>query len=273
MISLIKRSVFFLRAPRLIRAWKASRAPVGTILRWTFSSRETSTYTFQLEDRNREYLIQAVSIVTGKPFDQVEKYFLEAENDNQLSSYVIERIRKSGIRYKKDLRCDFGSRIAWYAIIRCNRSSVVVENGVEMGYNAALLCTALLRNLEEGFPGKYYGLDINPEAGYLVNDARFDKVRVLLTDDAISSINRLEQKVDFYFSDGIRTKNYEVKEFDALEPKLSAAAVVVTNKLGMSNALSEHAVKTSRKLLFFQEQPKDHWYPGSALGIMYSENR
>jgi ubiquinone biosynthesis protein UbiJ len=191
-------------------------------IQWMLRSREISTYTYKLNPLSRNYLIQTVALVTSEPLPLIEQYFLEIESNLELHQRIIDLLKASEDRYKKDLRCDFGSRVAWYAIIRALKLKVVVENGVEQGLTAVVLNEAILKNASEGFAGRYIGIDINSAAGYLVRDVCYSGFSQFIVDDALSAINQLDCEIDFYFSDGCRTVEYESREFNVLRQKLSA---------------------------------------------------
>lgn len=236
---------------------------------WMLQSKEISTYTYKLTPLSRNHLIHTVALITAQPFILIENYFLEIENNKKLHKKIIDLIKISEDRYKKDLRCDFGSRVAWYAIIRALKLKVIVENGVEQGLTAVALNEAILKNISEGFPGKYIGIDINNKAGYLIRDACYSSFSQLIVDDAIEAINQLDCEIDFYFSDGCRTIEYELKEFESLRKKLNSNAIVVSNKLRFSGELSNLAKISRKRLVTFQEIPLNHWYDGSLIGIQF----
>lgn len=48
--------------------------------------------------------------------------------------------------------------MVWYAIARSIKPKILVETGVDQGMGAVVLCAALAR--------RYYGTDINSDAGY-----------------------------------------------------------------------------------------------------------
>lgn len=255
---------------RIVSACRLSMQGTIRFFKGALTSRETSTLTYELTSENESYLIFLVAEVTGKDIAIITGYFDEIKKNSKLCDFVINKIKGSPYRNKKDLRCDFGSRIAWYAIIRANKSKVVVENGVEMGLTALALCSAIAKNREEGFEGEYYGLDINPDAAYLLTNSPFASFAKLIINDSIDSLSRFENKpIDFYFSDGLRTYDYEKKEFAVLIDKANEQAVIVTNKANFSSALAEMALAKKKKFTYFQEQPLNHWYQGSGLGILF----
>ena len=50
------------------------------------------------------------------------------------------------------------------------KPALVVEMGVDHGVGSCIISAALLRNIEEGFEGRYSGTEINPFAGMLLSD-------------------------------------------------------------------------------------------------------
>lgn len=81
-----------------------------------------------------------------------------------------------------------------------------------MGLTAIALCNAIAKNREEGFEGEYYGLGINPDAGYLLINSPFIAFTKLIINDSVNSLAQFKNKpIDFYFSDGLRTYDYEKK--------------------------------------------------------------
>lgn len=254
---------------RMLVASRRSFGSAFDIFKIALKSRETQNYTYKLTPPNKLYLALLVASITNKSLETITGYFAEIEHDNILHSFIIEQIKKSHYRYKKDLRCDFGSRLAFYAIIRANKCKIVVENGVEMGIGSIVLCYALAKNKEEGYPGIYYGLDINPDAGAILRESPYVSFVHLLIGDGVNSLSEIKGPIDFYFSDGYRSHTYEQQEFKVLRHYLSDHSMVITNKAIFSTALAETAIEMQKKFTYFQEHPDKHWYQGSGLGFMY----
>lgn len=265
----LKRIPLFTIPFKLYHGFKYYSPKISSVIKWSLKSRELGTFTYALTDNNVEYLLQSVSIITALPYEKVAAYYNELNNDEELKSYVIDKTNQSEYRHIKDLRCDFGSRMAYYCIIRAIKPKSVVENGVELGYTAVVLCAALLKNREEGFPGKYYGFDFDPEAGLLIKDERFNGIAHIIEGESLNSLTVFEEPIDFYFSDGERSLEYESREFGLLKVKMSKPGILVSNKLHLSNAASRFATQTGKKLIYFREDPLDHWFPGSHIGIVF----
>jgi hypothetical protein len=254
---------------RIIHAFKYYSPTIIQILKWSTKSKEIGTFTYKLTENNIEYLIQNVSIITKLPYEKIKYYYKEIDGNETITSYVKNKIYHSEYKFIKDMRCDFGSRLAYYCIVRALKPNVVVENGVELGYTGLVLCTALLKNSNEGFPGIYYGLDIDSNAGLLINESPYSDISKMIIGESLTSLSDFKLPIDFYFSDGGRSASYELKEFEILQQKLSKQTIVVSNKLNFSNALSQLAKKMQKKHIYFREEPLDHWYPGSHIGIMF----
>jgi hypothetical protein len=101
-------------------------------------------------------------------------------------------MRTQGDQPLRNLRSPFGRRLGWYAIVRATKPQVVVETGVERGHGALLLCAALLRNPDEGVPGRYFGTDINPKADCSLS-GKYASIGKILYGDSIASLKALAE--------------------------------------------------------------------------------
>ena len=122
---------------------------------------------------------------------EIEAYIQEAIADTALRTHHDRLVQvHEGQVTARGLRSPFGRRLGWYAVARAMKPRVVVETGVERGHGALLLCAALLRNAAEGAPGRYYGTDINPSAGWLLA-GRYAETGKILYGDSIASLGAL----------------------------------------------------------------------------------
>lgn len=236
--------------------------------KWVFSSRETSNFTYPLTERNLLYLAQVCSVVSGLPVDQCRKYMMEIQDNAELKKHVDEVTKASGQQDLSDSSSEFGRRLGWYALVRAMKPKVLVETGVDKGLGSVALTYALMKNTEEGFPGKYYGTDINPKAGYLLT-GKFKQYGEILYGDSLKSLEQLNEKIDFFINDSDHSAEYEAKEYDMIEKKLSDKAILLADNAHVTDKLAKFALRTNRKFLFFKEEPKNHWYPGAGIGICF----
>jgi len=234
-----------------------------------FETGETHNFTYDLTDNSLLYLAEMIAVATGKTPTAIEAYIQEAVSDAELRAYFDARMAASeGQKSAKNLTSPFGRRLGWYAVARAIKPRIVIETGVERGHGALLLCAALLRNEREGHPGRYFGTDINPLAGWLLS-APYASVGQLLIGDSIASLLAFAERVDLFINDSDHSAEYEGEEYEAIAPKLSDGAIVLGDNAHLTDKLAAFSRKTGRRFIMFHEKPKDHWYPGAGIGISF----
>jgi predicted O-methyltransferase YrrM len=261
----IKESYFgrFLNYPRrLCRALAATAPQLGMAVKWSIVSREDVNYTYPLKGVNLFYLASVLAYVTGENMTTVEGYINEARTDNNLSQHVVNLTRTGPYRNHADARCEFGRRLGWYALARILKPEIIVETGVDKGLGSVLLCSALIRNRR----GRYYGTDINPKAGFLMQGA-YSNVGTILYGDSIESLQKFGEKIDLFINDSDHSPTYELNEYKAIAKKLSPDGIVLGDNAHSSAILAEWSAKMGRHFIFWREEPAKHWYRGGGIGI------
>jgi hypothetical protein len=147
------------------------------------------------------------------------------------------------------------------------KPKVIVETGVDKGLGSVLLCSALLRNQREGFPGRYFGTDIDGMAGYLLAPP-YDSVGQILYGDSIESLGQLEG-VELFINDSDHSSDYERREYEIVAPKLTDRAIILGDNAHCNGELASFSRDYGRQFLFFREEPAGHWYPGAGIGISF----
>jgi predicted O-methyltransferase YrrM len=163
----------------------------------------------------------------------------------------------------------WGRRLGWYAFARILKPGIIIETGVDKGHGAIALCAALLRNGKEGYHGRYYGTDINPASGYLLS-GKFKEPGTILYGDSIESLKKLDVSIDLFINDSDHSKVYEYNEYCVIKGTLSPRAIILGDNSHSSDSLARFSAENGRKFLFFQEGPKNHWYPGAGIGISFT---
>ena len=253
------------------RAGLASRylsGPLANAFYLLFRSKETTNFTYQLAPRNVKHLAAFVSVVAGCSYDEAVGYIAEVEGDNELRSHISTVTAKSEYRHTADTTAYYGRRIGWYAIARVGKPKVTVETGVDKGLGACILTAALRRNAEEGHEGKYYGVDIDPKAGYLLRGDYAEHGEVVYA-DSLEFLRTFDGVVDFFINDSAHTEEHEGSEYRMVSDKLSPASVVIGDNAHGTDELLEFAQRTGRRFLYFQEKPHAHWYPGGGIGAAF----
>jgi len=252
---------FGIALPRVLRQLRLAT-------RWTFTSKEHYNFTYDLTDLNERYLASFIAVVSGHPLREIEGYIAELKADERLRSVLMNRARASRDRHNSDIVPRYGRRMGWYALVRATRPRVVLETGVDRGLGTAVLAAALLRNAAEGFPGIVYATDIVPDCGYLLDEPFKACCRILLG-DSVTTLQSFEESVDLFLHDSDHRPEYEWAEFIAIEPRLHDASLVLSDNSAETSKLLEFAIRRGRSFLYFQDQPKDHWWPGDGIGAAF----
>ena len=258
----------FLITYRFKNAFPYVAKPLSTMIKWLFTSKETTNFTYDLTHRNKKYLASTISVVTKTPTDIIERYISELNNDSELKNHIISSIIKSNEKHKADLKIYFGRRLGWYAFVRATKPKIVIETGVDKGLGSCVLSAALIKNTEEGFPGKYYGTDINQKAGYLLS-GKYAEVGKILYGDSIESLKELNGKVDLFINDSDHSADYEAEEYKTIKDKLSSNAILLGDNSHCTDKLFEFSNLNNMKFIFFKEEPSNHWSIGAGIGIAW----
>lgn len=254
---------------RLLRVARHDARVLGVSARWLFTSREHHNYTYDLTRLSREHLAWFVSVICDVPVNRIKYYLGEIESDDDLRRHIEWTTAVSARRGLADRRVRYARRIGWYAIVRAKRPTHIVETGVDKGLGTCVLASALLRNAEDGAPGRVTSLDINPEAGYLARAQPWAEVVDLAIGDSLASIKALQTPVDMFLHDSDHSVAHERREFQAVEPKLAPGALLLTDNVTVTNVLAEHAERTGRRFLAYRETPARHWFPGDGIGVAW----
>lgn len=251
---------------RAYRVLRHDARVLGTSAKWLVSSREHHNYTYDLTPINADHLAWFVSTVCAVGVAQVRGWLAEIASDEGLRRHITTATAAAARRGLADREVRYGRRVGWYAIVRALKPAHVVETGVDKGLGTAVLAAALLRNTAEGYPGRVTAIDINPEAGYLVRTGAVAAVVDLVYRDSHDAIAGLRRPVDLFLHDSDHSEEHEQREFELVESKLSAGAMLLTDNVTATTVLSRYAERTGRQFLAFTERPARHWYPGDGIG-------
>lgn len=242
--------------------------PFLSFTKWLFKSKETTNFTFDLEERNKKHLAALISDVVNISFDTAMHYIQEVEQDEILKNHIANATVESDWRFMADTEARFGRRVGWYVFARILKPKVIVETGVDKGLGACVLAAALMRNKLEGYEGKYYGTDIKTKAGYLLS-GDYSAFGRILYGDSIESLNQLDCNIDLFINDSDHSAEYEAMEYEAIKHKLSERAIILGDNADFTDALLNFSLRTNRHFIFFKEKPFEHWHPGAGIGISF----
>jgi len=231
---------------------------------WLARSREHHNFTYDLSPRNLIHLGSWVSVVTGAPVDDCSTWIQEALNDEVLAEHVKGMTLMSSRRGLADTDVKIARRAGWYAVVRALRPDHVVETGTDKGLGSVVLAAALLRN----GTGRLTTVDINSDAGYLVTGP-YAEVSSVITGDSIELLSSLGHEVGVFIHDSDHSAEHELRELNAVAPKLTPSARVLSDNSHATDSLVQWASLTDRRFLYFHELPVGHWFPGAGIGAAW----
>lgn len=248
-------------APRTRAVARHNATNLAASARWLVRSREHTNYTYDLTPLNLEHLAWWVSGITKVPVSESRSYLAEAMGDTTLADHVRRMTLSSERRFLADPVVRLHKRAGWYALTRALKPHHIVETGTDKGLGSVVLAAALLRN----GAGRLTTLDVNPDAGYLIQ-APYASVVDVRVGDSVEALKRLEVPVDMFLHDSLHTRAHELSEYQAVEGILTPQAVLLSDNAHVTDALPAWAEMTGRTFHYFAETPARHWYPGGGIG-------
>lgn len=240
---------------------------IGRSVDWLVHSRETTNFTYDLSPLNCDQLCWFVSVISGAKIGQVRSWMQELEDNKKLTEQLTRRLSSNPRRGICAKEPHWARRLGWYALVRAVQPDHVVETGTQLGIGSSAIAAALLENGH----GRLTTIDIDQEAGFLIEEPWASVI-----DRHIGSsldVLRELRDVDMFLHDSLHTYDYETQELAAVEPNLSADAIILSDNAHDSSALSDWSERTGHRYLFFKEQPLNHWWPGDGIGAAWTDRR
>lgn len=239
--------------------------PLAEIESWAPKRTEDTNFYYELTDLNRQHLAHLLAFITGAPLARVLATFRELDQDRPLRDHLQASVGRLGTS-EHDIKVAFGRRLGWYAIARLLKPATIVETGVDHGVGSCVMCAALLKNADEGNPGRYFGTELRSEAGQFFT-APYSSVGEILYGDSLQSLSRFDRPIDLFINDSDHSADYEYREYLTIRDKLSPKGVILGDNSHVTDSLPRFCAETGRPFVFFRETPADHWYPGAGIGI------
>ena len=271
--NIVKKILIFLKMYNFIRVFRRKKfaynyykSQIFLLKKWAWKNNEDTNFYYKLTDHNLDILAHIISLVTNKTYNEIKSYFDELENDKFLKHHLQNELLK--LNYGKDIIFNYGRRIGWYAISRALKPKIIIETGVNDGVGSCVLSKSLILNKIDGFPGKYFGTEIDQSMGKLL-DGKYKEDSEILYGDSIKSLEKFKLKIDLFINDSDHSSDYEYLEYNTIANKLSDNAIILGDNSHSTDKLSVFSKENGRKFIFFKEQPLNHWYPGAGIGISF----
>jgi len=239
---------------------------INLINKWCLKDTEDSNFYYDLTDHNLDILAQIISIITKKNYQEIRKYFEELSEDYDLKEHIKKELLINN--YGKEFTVDYSRRIGWYAIARAIRPKIIIESGVSHGVGSCVLTKALILNRQEGYPGKYFGTEIDPKMGKLLV-GKYKNEGQIIYGDSINTLGKFDDKIDLFINDSDHSADYEYREYNSIKNKVNDNSIILGDNSHSTDKLSTFSKEQKRRFIFFKEQPLNHWYPGAGIGISY----
>lgn len=267
---MLQNPIFFLL--RLKNSLTYLYKPLTHLVPWLVNSREITNYTYDLTKMNEQYLASLISHILNVDFNLVLEYMEELKNDTDLVKHIQNTIDQNKIANTSDKTCKYGKRLGWYAIARITKPKVIVETGVDKGFGSCVLTSAIMKNIEDGYEGIYYGTDINEDAGFMLS-GKYSNHGKIIYGDSIDSLKNLSVSIDLFINDSDHSSEYEENEYKAVSKILSDDAIILGDNSHVTDKLLKYSLANSRNFVFFHEEPLNHWYPGGGIGISFIDSK
>jgi hypothetical protein len=231
-------------------------ASVGRHLGYLLLDPEVESFTFRVA--NVGDVLEAIAEVTGVGLGELEGFAREAESDPELGDRLARRLRW---RFAVKHRPGLGRRLGWYVLVRAVRPALVCETGIYHGLGSLAILRALERNAAEGSPGELLSFDVVPEAGSIVDRARYPNWRTVvgMTADTLEAAV-MGRSVGVMIQDTAHTFENQSREFGVALRHADPRLVLVDEGGGQSPALEELSRERGAAYRSVPLVAADHWH-------------
>jgi cephalosporin hydroxylase len=233
-------------------------------VRWLLRSKEFANFTYDLTEQNKAYLAHFVANISGISVNDANLYMREIEDNVQVRDYVWARLKSHRRGNEIDDRAFYGRRVGWYVLIRAHKPQIVVETGTEKGLGSLVIAEALRKNGK----GKLVTIDMEPSSGLLIGPEYSGTIERMIG-DSLECLLAIDT-IDFFIHDSDHSAEHELAELNAVLPRLSADAIVLSDNSHVTNELQKWALLNERRFAYFAENPLNHWYNGAGIGVSYN---
>lgn len=246
-----------------LRYYAAFRRTPLAALRYLAFDGELDNFTYELgnEDELGRFMARSLSIRD----EDAMTYIRELQADDVLRGLITRRLASARNR---NPTMPYGRRLGWYVAARARKPRLTVETGVHDGLGSTVLLRAIERNAEEGIQGTLMSIDIRQDVGWLIPDQlrKYHDIRIGDSGDMLE--RSLEGRtVDFFVHDSDHAYQHETKEFELVLLRARQGTILISDNAHGSTAFRDFCARHDLKFELFREAPKDHFYPGAAIGL------
>jgi len=255
---------------KMLRTWVLLRSePVAIFqkVRAIWRSREFVNFTYNLCAPSRDYLPYSLATITNCSVADAERFVREVENDGTLAKYHHETIEASGRRWSSDAEFKPGRLLLPYALVRLTKPRFVFEAGLDKGFGSIVLNRALGKNKNEGYDADYLGVEYRSDRPAFLFENYPDKIgrcEYASWGDVFAKCGK--GSIDFMFYDAVAYPE-ELEKLVTYADRFSDHAIIISPWSFID--FYKIAERIGRNVTMFHAQPKNHWFDGAELCVMY----
>jgi hypothetical protein len=83
----------------------------------------------------------------------------------------------------------------------------------------------------------------------------------------------MEESIDIFIHDSNHLSEYEKDEYHTIQERISDSTILISDNAHANDELAKFARATSRSFLYFQEKPREHFYPGAGIGVAFTRSQ
>ncbi len=267
-IPIIRMPVFM--GLRLRNAISSPGYSPARLLNWVLLGDDSKLYPFQLIGSGRDQFLDLAEKILGIQKQKISDFLEEFEEDTVVLKEIRGLLDKHPKKKQAHSPIKIGQRSLWYVFVRGMKPEFVVESGCGDGLGAQIILKALKKNREEGFKGYYYGLDLDPELGFLIRHLDLD-IGEFIIGDGFRTLKKTDQEIDLFIYDSDPSSEYEISEYEAIRNKMHKNAVIISNTASQSDALKIFSNRNGRKFELFNTKYIKDRKLSSSIGLSFRQ--
>jgi predicted O-methyltransferase YrrM len=232
-------------------------------VRYFLLDRELDNFTYELtnEDELADLISKILSVPASLAMSHIDEIKADTAFDHAIQGALADR-------RDRNATMPLGRRLGWYAIARITRPQVVVETGVHDGLGSAVMLRALQRNASEGTSGSLVSFDVREDVGWIIPPELRSRHELHIGDAlALMTLALGDRPVDLFIHDSDHRYEHESAEFEVVRPLARPGAVLITDNAHGGTAFRDFCDRHGLPCHVFREKPKEHFYPGAAMGV------
>jgi hypothetical protein len=226
---------------------------------WLFRSREYTSFTYNPSELTVYSQAAYVHAVSGCGIRAAEAFARELLEDEDFARYIARQHADSDRKWASNAQFRPGHRLINYMLVRALKPELVVEAGVDKGLGAAIICNALNRNVQDGKPGDFIGIEYNPIQSCQIFEKYHRRVGKILRGDSVEIVRTLDRSIDLFFHETTSEQQHVEAQLAALSGKMTRGFVLQSPF--WAKVFYDFGLNENKNVLVHQDDTLDHYKP------------